>query len=178
MMFLIAGAAATGKSTVCAEFKDRGYAAYDVDVDGLGKWRNTGTGYVHPKSSVKLADRSPEFLATHEWAVPKAELEAIALGHHHEAVFICGAMSNVAELLDLFDKKIALHVRKPLLASRLEKRAGDDWGAQSSEREITLREYDGDVNRFKSLGYTMIESSLPVAELADSIVAICVPGSI
>lgn len=57
-LIYITGVSGTGKSTVWAELKNRGIEAYDVDEDGLARWQNNKTRYIHPKSSVKAHQRT------------------------------------------------------------------------------------------------------------------------
>src|SRR5437660_1029900 len=79
-LYYITGIAGSGKSTVLSELKRRGYEAYDVDEAGpaTAKWYNDTTGFVHPKSSVKKEDRTPDFLANHSWKVPRQEVVELA----------------------------------------------------------------------------------------------------
>ena len=81
-LYFITGASGSGKSTLALELRNRGYQAYDTDEDGLARWQNNKTGYIYPKSTVKASHRTPEFLANHDWNVPREYVEAIAQKNH------------------------------------------------------------------------------------------------
>jgi hypothetical protein len=109
-LILLTGTAGTGKTLVCDALKERGFEAYDVDVDGLARWQNVHTGYVHPKSSVKPGQRTPKFLKEHLWVVPYRLLEEISQKCKDKPVFISGSLGNEDELRGLFSRVIALYV--------------------------------------------------------------------
>lgn len=65
-LYFITGSPGTGKSEVCRQLNARGYEAYDTDSAGFAQWKNLETGYIHPKSIVTTADRTPDFMKVHE----------------------------------------------------------------------------------------------------------------
>lgn len=169
-LFLIAGSAGSGKSTVCRVLKERGFEAYDTDEDGLAKWQHNQTGYVHPKSSVKKEQRTPAFLAEHSWNVPRQEVEELAVRAEHKPIFLCGAIGNQDALRDLFAGIFMLYVDNETLLHRLATRTNNDWGSQPHERELTLQHNQYVYEAHKRLGSIIIDASRPVDAVADDIV--------
>src|ERR1700683_1257244 len=91
-LYFITGISGAGKSSVLNELKRHGYAAYDSDEAGpvTARWHNEQTGYVHPKSSIKAEDRTPEFLSVHSWKVARQEVEELAKQAEDKTIFLCG----------------------------------------------------------------------------------------
>jgi len=158
-LYFITGAAGTGKTTICRALKQRGFTTYDVDEDGFAKWTNIETGYVHPKSSVKKEQRTPDFLEAHSWNVQKKDIEKLAIKAKDSDVFLCGSISNEQELLSLFDKKFTLYVDANILRKRLALRTGDNWGSQIHEIDETLNSYDELNRNYVKLGFIFIDAT-------------------
>lgn len=159
------------------ELKARGYESYDIDNDGLAKWENIESGFIHPKSSVKAKDRTPEFLATHRWSVPHAEIKALRDGAVNTSVFVCGSLGNLGELHDLFDSIVALHVDSATLEHRLATRTSGDWGKQPHELASTLQKHQAAYDEYRAVGAVIIDSTRPLEQVVDSILADTVHNS-
>ncbi len=170
-LFLITGNSGTGKSTVWQELKNRGFEAYDVDEDGIAKWQNNRTGFIHPKSSIKKEARTPEFLKHHAWNVPRDEVEELAERAKDRTVFLCGLGTNESEMLDLFKAVFALVVDDKTLEQRLLTRTGNDWGKQPHELQQSLAWQRGARDTYQKLGYIVIDATMPVETVTDSILA-------
>src|SRR5215469_13962112 len=121
-LIFITGISGSGKSSVWHELKARGYEAYDVDEDAMARWQNNETGYIHPKSSVKAHQRTPEFLAVHSWVVPRQMVENLALQAQHKNIYLCGVFSNEDDVSNLFGKVLALTVDTDTLKHRIQTR--------------------------------------------------------
>ena len=156
----ITGISGSGKSTTLSELARRGYETYDVDEAGpaTAKWHNDTTGFVHPKSSVKKEDRTPEFLASHSWKVPRAEVAELANQASAKTIFLGGAIANESELHDLFDSVFALTIDDDTLTRRLASRTNNDWGKNPHELEQTLAANHELGERYRKLGYVVINS--------------------
>jgi len=168
-LFLINGSAGTGKSTVCEVLKEKGYSAYDVDVDGLARWTNLETGYVHPKSSVKTADRTPEFLAAHRRYVPRDDIQRLRNDSEGKITFLCGHLGNLDKVSDLFSGIFALYVDDETLRNRLSIRTGNDWGVQEHEVEQTIRNHHNLYDKYKSMGAIIIDATQTPEQVANDI---------
>lgn len=157
----ITGNSGSGKSTTLAELRQRGYEAYDVDEAGpaTAKWHNNETGFVHPKSSVKAADRTSEFLAAHSWKVPRQEVELLAETSTAKCVFLGGSIANELELQDLFDTVFALVIDDDTLRHRLAARTNNDWGKNPHELEMTLAANHEAQEMYRKYGYVLLDAS-------------------
>jgi len=161
-LFLITGTAGVGKSAVCEQLKTNGYQAFDTDTDGLAKWQNIETSVIHPKSSVKEADRTPEFLNIHRWNVPRAEVEELRNNAVGNVIYLCGNMSNESELYDLFDDVVALYVDDETLKHRLATRTTGGWGKRPHELEHTLARHRTHYDAYRASGTTIIDATQPL----------------
>ena len=174
-LFFVTGPSGAGKSQITTALRGRGYAAYDTDDDALARWQNKSTGYVHPKSSVKPEMRTSEFLADHDWNVPREYIEELAENAHNSPVFVLGIANNYDALRDLFAHTFALHIDGETMAYRLQTRTGNDWGKQPHELQQSLEANQGAQERWRKLGYTIIDATQPldhiVTEIVDTAIA-------
>jgi adenylate kinase family enzyme len=170
-LYYITGVSGAGKSTVLSELKNRGYGAYDVDEAGpvTAKWHNDATGFVHPKSSVKKQDRTPEFIASHSWKVPRDEVKDLAEQADAKPVFLGGAIANEPEILDLFRAVFALAIDDNTLKRRLEIRTNNDWGKSAHELEYTLKVNRELPDRYRRSGYLVIDANRATGEVVADI---------
>jgi len=171
-LYWITGIAGSGKSTVLRELKDRGYEAYDVDEAGpaTAKWHHNTTGFVHPKSSVKQEQRTPEFLASHSWKVPRQEVIELAQQAREKTIFLGGSIANESEIQDVFRLVFALVVDDNILERRLTARASEasnHWGKNSHELEQSLAMNHELHERYKEFGYVIIDA----AQTIDAVIA-------
>ena len=171
-LYYITGIAGSGKSTVLSELRDRGFEAYDVDERGpvTAKWHNDTTGFIHPKSSVKKEDRTPEFLAAHSWRVPRQEVIELAQHAATKTIFLGGSIANETEL-DLFSAVFALVIDDNTLKHRLTTRTNNDWGQNPHELELTLAQNHTLFETYRQFKYIVINADHPiytiVAEILD-----------
>lgn len=167
-LYYITGVAGFGKSTVLAELKRRGFETYDVD-DTLARWRNTQTGYIHPKSSIQKAHRTPDFLKNHNWIVPRQEVEKLSRHARANPIFVGGAIGNEDELRHLFHTVFALYINDETITHRLKTRTTNDWGKQPHELQLTLKHSASSYKKYERLGDILVDGTLPTNEIADTI---------
>jgi len=168
-LYLVTGSSATGKSTVCKLLKKMGYEAFDTDDDGLARWINKDTGYIHRKSSIKSYHRTKDFIENNIWSVPQKVL--IQLDIKDKPVFICGSLGNEDKLINSFDKIFALYVDEDELIKRLLNRSNNDWGKQEHELEQTLRHHRRIYKEYRKRGNIIINGTLPVKEIVKNILS-------
>lgn len=168
-LYLIGGNSGTGKTTVRDELRNRGYEAYDIDNDAMAKWQHIEDGHIHPKSSVKAHERTPEFLATHSWNVPRNEVEGFRNRATDSAIFICGNLGNLSDLQDLFDGIVALYVDDKTLEHRLLTRTTGDWGKRPNELADTLEKHHTLYNKYRTLGAEIIDTTQPVDQVVETV---------
>lgn len=169
-LYYITGVSGSGKSTVLAELQRRGFEAYDVD-DTLARWRNIQTGYIHPKSSVKKAQRTAEFLQKHHWIVPRPEIELLAQQAAEKPIFVGGAIGNESELRDLFTVVFSLYIDNETIAHRLKTRTTNDWGKQPHELQLTLSHAAATYEKHNRLGDVILDGTQPTEKIVDEILA-------
>lgn len=169
-LFFVVGSPGAGKSSVCLKLKASGYEAYDTDGDGFARWQNLDTGYVYPKSSVKSADRTPEFLKNHQWQVSRGEVQKLRGKADGNLIFLCGDVGNEAELYDLFDAVFALYIDDETLKYRLASRTNNSWGKQPHELQLTLEKHRKALDRYKTMNAVVIDATQSVQQIADAII--------
>lgn len=168
-LLFVTGVAATGNSTIAKELRARGHVAYDTDDDALARWQNARTGYIHPKSSVKAADRTVAFLAEHNWNVPREFVERIAEEAAARDAFICGVAHNFADLNDLFEKVFALVIDEATLRERIATRTNNDWGKQPHELEQTLQQHALAMEQYRQQGFIIVDATPHIPRVVDTI---------
>ncbi len=168
-LFFITGVSGSGKSELSLALRARGYQAYDTDDDGLARWQNIASGYIHPKSSVKADQRTAEFLAQQRWIVPRQVIEDIGRQAGDKPAFICGVAHNIEELRDLFDAVFALVIDESTLRSRLAVRTNNDWGKQPHELAQSLADQREANETYGKLGYVSIDARQPADEIVEII---------
>lgn len=170
-LFLITGNAGTGKTTTGDALIAKGYESHDIDNDGYAKWQHTETGFIHPKSSVKSADRTPDFLAVHSWVVPRVEIEELRDQAINRTVFVTGSLGNLSDVYDVFDGIVALHVDDDTLTHRLTTRTTGDWGKQPHELAQTLKRHHEAYDEYREVGAEIIDSTLPMDQVVQAVLA-------
>jgi dephospho-CoA kinase len=103
----------TGKSTVLAELRRRGYDVVETDEPEWMEWSNEDGGYLWRE------DRVAELLAR-ERDVP---------------LFVSGAVSNQGRFYPDFDAVVLLSAPLEVLLGRIEHRTTNDFGKAPAERE-------------------------------------------
>jgi dephospho-CoA kinase len=103
----------TGKSTVLAELRRRGYDVVETDEPEWMEWSNEDGGYLWRE------DRVAELLAR--------EREA--------PLFVSGTVSNQGRFYPDFDAVVLLSAPLEVLLGRIEHRTTNDFGKAPAERE-------------------------------------------
>jgi dephospho-CoA kinase len=168
-LFLITGLPGSGKSTVNAELKARGYESYDADEDRLAKWYNDQTGVALEEEH--YVEHGPEFLRTHSRDISLEAVEALAVKAQDKSIFICGDGENEEALQDLFDEIFALILDPETRSHRLATRTNNNWGKLPREREYS----DAYGKKWEIIrqqfAYTTIDATQPTKEIVDQILA-------
>lgn len=172
-LYYITGGSGTGKSSALLELKRRGYEAYDVDEVGpvTAKWHNNQTGYIHPKSSVKKEDRTPEFIENHSWKVPRHEVEELAKKTNDKTIFLGGSIVNMDEISDLLRIVFALVADNDTIKHRLLTRTSNDWGKNPHELQLALYWNEKAIATHTKKGHTIIDATQPTEKIVDEILS-------
>jgi dephospho-CoA kinase len=113
---LVTGMSGTGKSTALAELGRTGFEVVDTDEPGWTDWSGEEAGYVWRE------DRIAELLAR----------------HRERPLFVSGTVSNQGRFYPQFDAVVLMSAPVEVLLSRIERRASNDYGKSTEERELIL----------------------------------------
>jgi broad-specificity NMP kinase len=116
---LVTGMSGTGKSTVLAELRGRGYEVVETDEPEWMEWSDEASGYVWRE------DRVAELLAQ--------EREA--------PLFVSGTVSNQRRFYPDFDAVVLLNAPLEELLGRIESRTTNDFGKSPEERETIISDF-------------------------------------
>ncbi|MCU1691750.1 MAG: hypothetical protein JWM64_841 [Frankiales bacterium] len=149
MRVLITGMSGTGKSSVVAELRRRGYSAFDVD-EGYSTRRRNGVWHWDVEAVARLlADRGDEL------------------------VFLAGCSEEQGAFR--WDQKVVLTVPEDLLLARLATRASNEFGKDAAERERVLsdrREFEPVLVASADL---VLDTRQPLTAVVDAVLALVHP---
>jgi adenylate kinase family enzyme len=114
---LVTGMSGTGKSTVLAELRRRGFETVDTDEHGWSAWSDDDGGYVWRE------DRIAELLA-HD---------------RPSTLYVSGTVSNQGRFYRDFDAVVLLSAPPFVLLDRVGARTTNDYGKAPGERDLVLR---------------------------------------
>jgi adenylate kinase family enzyme len=168
-IFLITGLPGSGKSTVNAELKARGYESYDSDEDRLAKWYSNRTGLAIEEEH--YVEHSPEFLRNHSRDISREAVKGLAAKAHDKPIFLCGDAENEEALQDLFDEIFALILDHETRSRRLATRTNNNWGKLPREREYSdAYGKKWEIIR-RQFAYITINAAQPTKKIVDQILA-------
>lgn len=168
-LVLVTGLPGSGKSTVYAGLRSRGYEAYDGDYDHFAKWYNNATG--KPIEEDKYHERTPEFLQNHSRNISYQLVQDLAVNSRNKTVFLCADPENEDELVELFDQVFALIIDEDIRQERLATRTNNKWGKLPHEIAYDQAIKPIAFARYKKYGYSIIDSNKPVEEIIDFIIS-------
>jgi broad-specificity NMP kinase len=118
----------TGKSTVLAELRRRGYEVVETDEPEWMEWSDEDGGYVWREDRI-------------------AEL----LGREREgAMYVSGAVSNQGRFYPQFDAVVLLSAPLEVLLGRVEGRTTNDFGKTPEERERVISDFAAFEHRLRA----------------------------
>lgn len=158
--YLITGEAGTGKSSVAAELRKRGYLAYDAD-ETLAYHAERATGK-------PILEKLEHYTQT-AWIWDAARLRALLASH--KDVFLTGASDNQHEFYPLFTKIFILTLDATTLTQRLQNRRAGDYGMHPEELQEILRTFAGFTRRTIEDGALPIDATKPLETVVDEILA-------
>jgi adenylate kinase family enzyme len=165
-LFSVTGLSGTGKSTVNAELKARGYESYDGDEDHLAQWYNSDTRAL---VEVDIEECTPEFLLHHSRDISREIVEELASKAHNKPIFLCGAHENEGELQDLFAGVFGLVLDDETLKQRLATRTTNQWGKLPHELAYSLAFKKKWYDNCKRFRYITIDATQPTEAIVDQI---------
>lgn len=147
LLVLITGLSGTGKSTLVAELRRRGYRAYDADE-----------GFSEPR-------------ADGEWGWNVTAVANLLSEHGDGPLFFAGCSEE--QTLFRFDLTILLTVPLPIMAQRLRTRTGNDYGKDPGELARALAYVDTVEPVLRASADTIIETSRSTPIVADEVLRAC-----
>ncbi len=135
----------TGKSTVLAELRRRGYDVVETDEPEWMEWSNEDGGYVWRE------DRVAELLARDRDA----------------PLFLSGTVSNQGRFYPDFDAVVLLSAPLEVLLGRIESRTTNDFGKTPDERERVISDFAEFEHRLRATCTHELDATQPI----DAIVA-------
>jgi len=145
MRVLLTGVSGTGKSTLVAELRRRGLAAYDADDHGFSEPREDG-----------------------RWGWRRDRVAALLAGDAG-LLFFAGCSE---EQIDLpFDRRVLLTAPRPLLIERLRTRTTNPYGRSGAELAQVLADLDEIEPLLRRSADLVLTTTEPPAQVADRLLA-------
>lgn len=166
MKYLITGQAGSGKSSVAAELRRRGLAAYDTDA------LPEVTGFDYAATGLPVGPgeiQHPIDFRRFSWNWRLDRL--LELLESADDVFICAITSNTVELAHLFDRVFVLVPSRETLAERLRTRTNNTFGKDPAEAEQVLAHNDVIAEEWRARGGIPLDANRPVQTIVDDMLA-------
>ena len=147
---LVTGMSGTGKSSALAELRTRGFDVVDTDEPGWTEWSDAEDGYLWREDRIaELLDREPR-----------------------TTLYVSGTVSNQGRFYPRFDAVVLLAAPADVLFDRIERRATNDYGKSTEEREL-IRSHIAEVEPLLRATCTHeIDASRPLADVVADLVAV------
>jgi hypothetical protein len=143
---LLTGMSGTGKSTLVAELRRRGHAAYDADDDGFSEPRGNG-----------------------RWGWRREAVAALLADHAAGLVFFAGCSEEQATLP--FDRRVLLTAPRDVLVERLSTRSTNAYGSTEAQRDQVLADLDAIEPLLRRSADLVLAGTAPPGALADAVLA-------
>jgi shikimate kinase len=143
---LLTGMSGTGKSTLVAELRRRGHAAFDADDDGFSESRGAG-----------------------RWGWRRDRVEELLGRHDDGLVLFAGCSEEQAQIR--FDVRILLTAPEDVMVERLRSRTTNPYGNTEAERRQILAdraEFEPLLRRSADL---VLDATAAPSALADAVIA-------
>jgi dephospho-CoA kinase len=140
----------TGKSTVLAELRRRGYDVVDTDEPGWRQWSDEDGGYVWRE------ERVAELLAR----------------DREGPLFVSGAVSNQGRFYPDFDAVVLLSAPLEVLLDRIEGRTANDFGKTPEEREQIISDVAEFEPRMRATCTHELDATQPIEDIVAELIRI------
>ena len=140
----------TGKSTVLAELRKRGYEVVETDEPGWSEWSDEDGGYVW------LEDRVAELLSR----------------EREGPLFMSGTVSNQGRFYPDFDAVVLLSAPLGVLLGRLEGRTTNVFGKTPEERERIISDFAEFEHRLRATCTHELDATQPTETVVDELIRI------
>jgi len=169
-LYYITGTPGSGKTTVLAELKRRGYEAYGTDEDGLASFYHTVTGK-QDFGGQTAEERTEDWRRYREWKVPAEKVEALRVQAVNKTIFLCGVSANDAtDFWDKFARVFCLYIPPAEVKRRILARPENNFGKNAHELASVLEWAGYAKQQYTDLGAIIIDATQPVANVVDAII--------
>jgi dephospho-CoA kinase len=151
---------ATGKSTLIAEMRRRGYAAVDLDEPG---WSETQPGVA--------ADGAP----FEEWVWREDRVRDL-LAQQHEVLFVSGCASNQGQFYPQFDHVVLLTAPVEVTLQRLASRTTNNFGKRPEEVARILEDKATVEPLLRRRATLEIDTRAPLEDVVSRVLAVLEAG--
>ena len=163
----VTGVSGTGKSTIAAELRRLGELA--CDADDLAAWRDRTSGIVRPTPLTGVPDG---WVDQHGWFIDLERVREFREQVADGVGFLAGAVENEGEVWDLFDAVVYLRADDDTITQRLRDRTTNDFG-KSAEQLAMVLEWNALLeDQYRSAGATIVDATLPLAEVVAAVRAV------
>ena len=140
----------TGKSTVLAELRRRGYDVVETDEPEWMEWSNEDGGYVWRE------DRVAELLAR----------------GREGPLFVSGTVSNQGRFYPGFDAVVLLSAPLEVLLGRIEHRTTNDFGKTPAERERIRSDFAAFEHRLRATCTHELDATQSIDDIVAGLIQI------
>ncbi len=166
---LITGVPGTGKTTLSKEFTKLGFNAFDLEsIDGMFKTIDINT----KKTFANFDNENINNTENSEWICDKNLLSNLINDNSDKQSFYFASMSNIDDLISLFDTVILLVLDEENLRNRLSGRVGDNFGKTKEMQDWLFTWKDWWENHMIEQGAVKVNSNQPIKNIIEEIIII------
>ncbi|MBX4201913.1 AAA family ATPase [Candidatus Saccharibacteria bacterium] len=166
MKYLITGVAGSGKTSLAAELRKRGIAAYDTE-EGFSYYADKQTG----ERVVRPHEPTQEWYDKHHRVFDEHVLMNLIKKHANEPLYICSITANQSKFYPLFDKLFLLTAPDEVITHRLGTRTNNYFGRHPLDLARVIGRHEQFDEELKADGAIIIDSTQPIEAVADEILA-------
>lgn len=166
----ITGVEGSGKSTVCSALASRGFAALDIDKEGLSARfvKITGERLIGQPSAKQ---RTAEWYNDREWRLPVEDVVRLKRQTGQNTIFLAGITENFDEIKDLFTKIICLTLDEVTTIYRVAHRSDNEFGKTPVELARILDNRALYEQKNRDSGSIMVDASQQLPQVVDDILS-------
>jgi len=159
---LLTGMSGTGKSSVIATLRARGFKTVDTDYGGWSEQVDV------PASSARTRD-PPE----KEWLWREDLMARLLSTEDADVLFVSGAARNQTKFYAAFDHVVLLTAPVPVIIERLSVRTNNPYGKDPAELAEVLRLKETVEPALRRRADLEIDTSVPLEEVVETILTFC-----
>jgi len=159
---LLTGTSGTGKSSVLAELRARGFKTVDTDYGGWSE-------QVDVPASSERRGHPPE----KEWLWREDLMARLLSTEDADVLFVAGAARNQTKFYAAFDHVVLLTAPIPVITERLSARTNNPYGKDPAELAEVLRLKETVEPALRRRADLEVDTSVPLEEVVEKILTFC-----